>query len=388
MKVITHCSLCQSTDLKCLWDLPQLPLSETYGTFDASFKHYDQALLYCNSCGHVQLQHQLPTPLLYADDNYHFSTAKSNSTSVRLASFVEFVNSSIDTDVNKVIDVGGNDDSLLTLIAAKEKYLIDPSLKQQGRENDINYVKEFVEQVDIKSINPDLIVSCHTLEHIAQPAQFLKKLLSNLSEQATLVFEVPCFVEQIKNGRLEAVFHQHYHYFHAKTLVNVIQGSGGEVIALDYNAYPTCGGALMVAFKKMTVGKVKRAGINDFLAYLPIDSLFNQQLLRFQALNQRIAAWIASKECVVGYGASLLLPVIFYHIGDASKKICLICDDDPNKYGLTYKNVEGISVCSSQILLEKVDAAIFISTYENIAKLSQIIEEKFPNRQFTEFLNE
>lgn len=386
MKVITHCSLCQSTDLKCLWDLPQLPLSETYGTFDASFKHYDQALLYCNSCGHVQLKYQLPAGLLYSKDSYHYSTSKSSSTTARVASFMRFVKKYVDS-IQTVVDIGGNDGSLLRIVEAENKYLIDPSINNIDASLGIELLQGFVEDIDIKSLKPDAIFCCHTLEHIGDPARFLSLLLKSVDLDAVLFFEVPCFVEQTKAIRMDAIFHQHYHYFHPATLIQLIEQSGGQVLGIDYNDYPTCGGSVIVAFKAKRESGELVCFTNPYISKEEIDDLFSSCLAKFELLNDKIRQWLEIHPVVYGYGASLLLPVIFYHIGEHSDKIKRICDDDPDKLGWGYKNLQDLTVCSSEILDNNPEAKIIITTYENIVRLSDIIESRFPGRQFSGFIN-
>ena len=59
---IQMCSLDGSRNLKVLWDLPKYPLTEAFGEYQSNFPVFDQALMMCIDCGHVQLQ-KLPESL-------------------------------------------------------------------------------------------------------------------------------------------------------------------------------------------------------------------------------------------------------------------------------------------------------------------------------------
>lgn len=387
MHSISQCAICANKKLQLLWDLPKLPLSETFGEFDDSFDYYDQILLYCINCQHVQLKNQLPPNMLYNSNDYNYVTAKSSSTIKRFDSLRSFVKKNTIKQINSLVDIGGNDDSLLQGFDAEAKYLIDPSLSVNTEKNGVTYINKFVEELDLATMNPDVILCSHALEHIAQPAKFLQSLFSTTKQETLFFFEVPCFKKQIQSLRFDAFFHQHYHYFYPETLVQLIEDNGGEVLSLEYNAYPTCGGSLMVAFQQRNKSSKPFSLLEFSQNKESLKCEFDYLLTDFLKLNNDISEWIYSKNIVYGYGASLLLPIIFYHIGVAADKINYIFDDDKSKHGLTYKNIENLTVSSPDKHLVDNKDGLLITSYENIVKLSSILEEKYPNRQFKGFQN-
>lgn len=388
IKVIEHCSLCEHGPLKTIWDLPSLPLSETYGEFDGSFPNYNQALQLCEKCGHMQLLNQLPADSLYNQSSYHYSTAKSSSTRARLDSFCAFVSEHVPTaaSLQTVVDVGGNDVSLLKRFEAEKKILIDPSLDPQEQESEgVTLLKGFVEQISLADFKPELVVCTHVLEHIANPVSFIRSMLSNSAEDTHYVFEVPCFLKQITALRFDAFFHQHYHYYYPATLQQLVENNGGQVVAMKYNDYPTCGGSIMLVFKKQTAQEKPFNLTSQFLLKGNIETTFQENLEQFKTLNKQISQFILQNERVFGYGASLLLPVIFYHIGEAAKKIQWVLDDDVSKDGIGYKNIEGIEVSIPAKHSIDEDTALLITSYENIINLDALLNKRYPAKRFESF---
>jgi len=388
MHSISQCALCSSKELQLLWDLPNLPLSETFGEFDETFESYDQVLLCCSKCQHVQLKNQLSPSMLYNNNDYNYVTAKSSSTIKRFDSLRSFVKANTVSEIKSLVDIGGNDDSLLQGFEAEAKYLIDPSLSESIDKNGIHYINKFVEDIDLRKIDPDVILCSHALEHISQPAEFLQSLFSTTREDTLFFFEVPCFKKQIQSLRFDAFFHQHYHYFYPKTLVQLIETNGGEVLSIEYNSYPTCGGSVMVAFQRSTKSSKPYSLVNIAQYEEPLKDEFDYFLAEFLKLNRDINKWISSKTTVYGYGASLLLPIIFYHIGKAAENIRIVFDDDISKHEITYKNIENITVRNPDEYVIDSSVGLLITSYENIVKLSSVLENKYPKRQFKGFKSE
>lgn len=378
MRNVNECKVCQSELLDTLLELPNLPLSETYGIYDPNFKGFDQAIDICSLCGHVQLAFQLPPSVLYNDVDYNYSTANSSSTSKRFNSFKEFIGQTMNRQTISIIDIGGNDITLLSLFDVPNKYLVDPSLAAHIDYQDVQTIKGFVEDIDLGQIAPQVVLCSHTLEHIAEPREFIQKLLENCAETTLFYFEVPCFEKQINALRFDAFFHQHFHYFHPTSIKKLLESCNAEIVSMQYNAYPTCGGAVMFAFKKKSI-EIKTT--TQFT--LPIQTAanlkksFRSEYEKFSQLNNQISLWLDKMPRVYGYGASLLLPVIFYHIGAAAQKIKIVFDDNHSKAGFSYKNIPNLKVDTPSNYQIVEGDGILITSYENIPTLKQLIKRRF-----------
>lgn len=383
MKWVERCTLCDNADLTLLWDLPQLPLSETYGKYDPTFRHFDQQLVMCPHCEHVQLKCQLDPAVLYNQDDYHYKTANSGATPKRFACFHDFVCEFLPALPDVVIDIGGNDESLVSTFDCSKRYVVDPSIQKSEVKNDVTFVKAFAEHINLAELNADLVVFSHVLEHMVDPKGFISQLFESCTETTYFALEVPCFDRQIGALRFDAFFHQHLHYFHADSLQHLIHQCGGEIVAMQPSSVPTCGGALMVVFKQSN----SHTQSNPAPTPQQTDRVqrFEETKRAFLQRNHAIANWITEQDIVFGYGASLLLPVIFYHIGDASKEIHVILDDDAEKAGLTYKNIPNVQVSLPADQTIPETAAMLVTSYENIPLLQSVIQRRFQTNVFEGF---
>ena len=78
VETILICGVDGSTNLASVWDLPNYPITEAYHDYDANYPKFDQELMICMNCGHLQLKNQVDPNFLYNTDNYAFRTQNNN----------------------------------------------------------------------------------------------------------------------------------------------------------------------------------------------------------------------------------------------------------------------------------------------------------------------
>jgi len=77
---IKFCRLCNSKNLKKVFDLGQTPLANSYLKIEISKKlrKYPLKLNYCNNCGHLQLTHSIKPSKMFSNYLYKTNTSKKN----------------------------------------------------------------------------------------------------------------------------------------------------------------------------------------------------------------------------------------------------------------------------------------------------------------------
>jgi len=343
------CLVCENS-VESVIKLPKLPLTGVYGTYksDNKFATLDQELLLCDNCTHAQLKHTVDATQLYGK-NYYFRTSGSKTSRQAAEFFVKYLNKLFPKRIfDLIVDFGCNDAYLLKLLKNRSKQLlgIDPIWK--GRESDfqdekIQVLGRKIEQIDFKKesgIIPDLIVSQHTLEHIARPKELLEMFFNISNDDTIFVFEFPCFDVLLEKFRFDQVFHEHLQYFSFQSFLTLLKQIGGELIDFTFNFDHW--GALVVAFRKTT--KPKTQMINKLcLDRFPlknnksIQSFFNIFCKQMEAT--KFALDQLKNERLYGYGAALTLPVLGYHLQIDFSGFHAILDDDPKKKGLGYINL-------------------------------------------------
>jgi hypothetical protein len=307
-----------------LINMPRFPLTEFYEPYGPEFVdhgYYDQAFLFCERCVHGKLEAIVPPAVLYGA-SYRTRSAASVGSMAALVNFSAFILQT-DLDVETVIDIGGNDASLVRRLPGAVKVVVDPNAAGDG----VVAVREFIEDADLSDWKGDrkLVVSSHTLEHIADPTAFFQKVASVCMHGDWLAIQVPSLEAMVRDARIDHIHHQHVNYFSRHSLGRMLAAHGFEIVRHDYDM--THWGALMVMCRRGHAEPCK-TGI--------VPSTVQNALARFRA---RLSSVEIPGNVAIGFGAALMLPVLVYWMPHL-QNIEYIADNDPAKNGLRYINFD------------------------------------------------
>jgi hypothetical protein len=370
-----------------LWELNKFPLTDLLGTYDSSIQVFDQALTISEKNGHVQLANIIPNEILYTESDYSYRTRSSPKSSNLINFFTNFLDENTPQRVlNSIVDIGGNDLTLAKILKPKTKecYVVDPlcSLIDGQKIDNINVIGKKVEEVDLKVINPDVVVCRHTLEHIENPKVFLRQLFEECPDNCIYIFEVPDFDCLLEGMRFDAIFHQHLHYFNLSTITNLISECGGVVTNHDYNFQGSCGGALFVSFTKS----------KQIIPSIKIDISAKKKMIKKKIDYYKIHMSNLSNQIenlpkpIYGYGAGLMLATYGYHLKTDFSFLEAIIDDDITKDNTGYKNIPVIIRHPSKLEIPK-DSSFIITSLENIRPIYNRLSSFRPRRVLTHIVS-
>jgi hypothetical protein len=318
-KKITNCGIASNcSNFRSIIKLPNLPLTEAFGEFDASFKGFDQELLLSMDSGHVQLKYQVDPEILYDVNNYAFRSESSLKSDRELRVLFRFLEDTFEySEIRNILEIGANDLKLSKLLkkVSNSVSAVDPLLiNDHGKVVDgINVIGLPIGKAirETRFIKPDLVIARHTLEHISNPKDMIKSLLEFVSKDCVFVFEVPSLMHIVESLRFDAIFHQHYNYFDLDSVKKLIAEIGGELINHTYNHQGSNGGSLIFAFKKSKI-KVdnKTFDYEDKFKWLKARITMYQEQMN---LTSRIIDELSPP--IYGFGAGLMLATLNYHLG-------------------------------------------------------------------------
>jgi hypothetical protein len=233
--------------------------------------------------------------------------------------------------------VGGNDLYLAKQMVGRipDRCVVDPICASiDGQTVDgIKVFGRMIENVNLSQdiTRPDLVVCRHTLEHVSTPKQVICQLFEECASDCLYVFEIPCFENLVEGMRFDAVFHQHYHYYDLVTFRRLLAECGGKYLCHTYNYQGSCGGALLIAFRKAHWVQKDSADISRRAEWISDRLAIYQQQMRVtsQLLKQ-------APKNVYGYGASLMQAMMGYHLNTDFNELECVLDDDHSKNNLTY----------------------------------------------------
>jgi cyclopropane-fatty-acyl-phospholipid synthase len=383
MKEFAQCGISDAHQFHSLWVLPGLPLTERFGPYDPNHKlAFDQELRISLPTGHVQLRYQIDPKILYGNSGYEFRTGGSDKSRRGVEFFLAYLQQcTAGRSYESVVDVGGNDLFVARFMVDKSEHcaVVDPICAAiDGQTIDgIKVFGRFVEEIDFSSDMPppDLVVCRHTLEHITNPRQVINHWFRQCSADCVYVVEIPCFENLVESLRFDAVFHQHVHYFDLNSFQRLIWECGGEYLGHTFNHQGSCGGALLVAFRRAKTNQVKPkielasriAGFERRIALYKTQMAMMKEELH------------ALPGPVYGYGASLMLATLGYHLQtDFSELICVL-DDDLARDGATYENIP-ITVRHTAKVAPVPNSSYLITSLENMRPIYRRILELTPRR--------
>ncbi|MFH1851407.1 MAG: methyltransferase domain-containing protein [Candidatus Neomarinimicrobiota bacterium] len=323
-------------------DLPRLPMTEIYVAekVNEPVGRADQGLDFCPACGHAQLRNVIDVGLQYGETfSYFFRTSESATGRSSAQFFRDFMKrTSGDRHFRHILEVGCNDLYLLKELQGHADHLtgIDPILKDFDDDlagTNLTVIGDFFENVELER-NFDLLICKDTLEHVADPKNFTRRLVDRAADDTLFYFQFPCLESTLKDLRFDQIFHQHLNYFTLQSVIHLLNELGCELI--DYTFNFEHWGALLVAFRK---GRYRGRFDNDIWQITPAEIARRYQVFKqgMAAVNARLKYF--ADEKIYGYGAALMLPVLSYYLENDLSGLECIVDDDPRKDGLYYLNL-------------------------------------------------
>ena len=361
-----RCAICGG-GLESAIELPGLPLTETYcpAPVEKPSPGIDQRLLYCNDCGHGQLEAQIAPDILYGA-NYRFRTSASATARKGTQFFLSVLDEAAPgRRFRCVLDLGCNDLHLLSRLEKRADVRIGVDPVWRGRESErgdpsIIVFGNAIEDMSALPEKPDLVLCRHVLEHIAEPRAVLDRLMEAAAPNALFVFEFPGLDGMIESFRFDQVFHQHLQYFSFASFLRLLHAVGADFAMHRENFHDW--GAIAVAFTRAAPGRsfVRSAPRPAMPAISRRYGLFRRQM----AAASEVLAELRGTR-IYGYGAAQMLPVLAYHLGTDLSQLEAVLDDDPAKDGMGYWNLP-VRVVHSSRANDIAQASVLVTAPDNV----------------------
>ncbi|MBL4747386.1 MAG: methyltransferase domain-containing protein [Magnetovibrio sp.] len=359
------CLVCGASTTS-VFALPSLPLTDTFVREFASdpVPNFDQAFRFCPSCHHGQLAIQVAPSVLYGG-HYGFRTSASLTAKKGTDFFFSVLNEAApDRTFEHALDLGCNDLFLLSKLEGRATARVGVDPIWAGREHEANVVGikvigQGIEDVVLSDLDrkPDLVVCRHTLEHIANPLDVVKRMLEGATDDALFIFEVPGIEALINRNRFDQVFHQHLQYFSQDSFARMLKLAGATPILWKNNYHDW--GAFAVAFVKGSgEGAVHGVASPDLDRVIDSRNAFLSQMATVHSTLQNMDGPI------YGYGAAQMLPVLAYHLKSDLSFLKGILDDDPEKDGVLYGNLP-VQVRPSASIKDLSEISVLITAVDN-----------------------
>jgi len=348
-KEIKYCRSCDSEKLTKVLSLGDQELT---GVFPKSLQEKITKgplnLVWCESCGLLQMQHSYSLDEMYGD-NYGYRSGLNASMVRHLQNKIralELLAKPSQDDL--VIDIGSNDaTSLKAYAGAYQKVGIDPTgLKfKKYYPDDITLIPDFFSEAVFSQKFPNrkakIVTSIAMFYDLERPLDFITDIFSVLADDGIWHFEQSYMPSMLKTNSYDTICHEHLEFYSFSVVKGMLERCGMRVIEVQMNAIN--GGSFAVtACKKDAKYKSNSPLIDWLLKQEDVMGLktpepyleFTKRVFQHrESLRDLIESLVADGKKVIGYGASTKGNVLLQFCGLTSEHITCIAEVNEEKYG-------------------------------------------------------
>jgi SAM-dependent methyltransferase len=190
----------------------------------------------------------------------------------------------------------------------KEEVLALPGVRGFHAGTDVSYPFRY-----------DLITVCHVLEHVPNPAAFLRPLLANLAPAGRLVVIVP----NIRQNPIDLLIADHCSHFDAESLDRLLRVSGLPATDLTARAIPK----ELIAIAGPAEGDTKKSWSDE--PAVPADKLCGDYFRLFDGVREAARAARAEASSFGIMGSSIAAAWLAHEIGE----VAFFADEDESRRG-------------------------------------------------------
>jgi SAM-dependent methyltransferase len=243
----TTCRVCGSPSLKKVIDLGAQYLQGSFikpGKEMPSTRKIDCTLVRCNpeldenACGLLQMEHSVPSEILYAA--YWYRSGTNNTMRNHLKNIVDSVVDTVsNTKYPSVLDIGCNDGTLLGYYPKNIiKYGCDPSdvaqeVKDATVVQDIFPSEELFKLLEGKKL--DVITSIAMFYDLENPVDFVRGIKRFLSAKGVWVFEMSYMPKMLELDSYDTICHEHLEFYSLAVLEKILAMGGMKVFKISFN---------------------------------------------------------------------------------------------------------------------------------------------------------
>jgi NDP-4-keto-2,6-dideoxyhexose 3-C-methyltransferase len=302
-----------------------------------------------SACSLIQLSNEYD--LQYVFDHYPY---ESGSTATMKDILQDLVNDCLQIMTLKasdvVLDIGGNDGTLLGLIQnpVKARVNIDAAagVEQTIKSDDYFHIHAHFNSAAYKSLglpNPKLITSVAMFYHLNDPLEFCQNVIEVMNDDSVWVLQMTYVGTMLEDNIFDNIVHEHVAYYSLHSIESLLAKFGLKVA--EARVVKSYGGSLRLFIVK-DISKFPQAyfrkeydSVRNFESTHLTNSFdalyaFNS---RVQLLKQSLRAIIDHLSSVSGpiwgFGASTKGNMILQFLGITAKELPCILDNSKKKIG-------------------------------------------------------
>ncbi|MGG9972430.1 class I SAM-dependent methyltransferase [Ferruginibacter sp. SUN002] len=242
----TTCRVCGSSSLTPVIDLGPQYLQGSFvkpGKEMPSQRKINCSLVRCNpqidenACGLLQMEHSVPSEILYAA--YWYRSGTNATMRNHLKEIVDSTLELLKKDNCNVLDIGCNDGTLLGYYPNNfEKFGCDPSDVAQEVKG-AKVVQDIFPSAELNSVikdkKMDVITSIAMFYDLESPVDFVKNIKKYLSPEGIWVFEMSYMPHMLELDSYDTICHEHLEFYSLAVLEKIVSLADMKIFKISFN---------------------------------------------------------------------------------------------------------------------------------------------------------
>ena len=174
-----------------------------------------------------------------------------------------------------IIDVGGNDGTLLKAFRSQSKDSLklinvdaSSSFRKENIDAGIEYVNDYFNE-NLELPKADIITSTNVFQHTSGVKKFLAAIKKNLADYGTWILEFPYTLRTFESLQFDQFYHEHYYYWLVTPLVKLFDEFNLRIVNIEEQTIHGGTLRLWISHKKHT----NSTGVAD--EYIRVEKEFN-----------------------------------------------------------------------------------------------------------------
>lgn len=363
------CRGCAATGLASVLDLGQQPLAnEMVSAPDSPDPRFPLHLSICGRCGLGQVgEYVLPARIFGAE--YPYLSSVSSSWVAHAGAYASMMRDTLSlTARDLVVEIASNDGYLLEQVQGMGVRVlgVEPAgnVADLARAKGVPTLAEFFGLETARSVvsehgRPRLVTANNVMAHVPDLEDFVAGLAELCDDQTVITVENPSFLNLLRETQFDTIYHEHFSYLTAHSVVRIVEPFGLRLTRVDRLA--THGGSnryWLTRSQTATVdASVARVLHQEEAGGLLSPDTWSEFASRSRAAVDGLRAWVHERKetgrTVVGYGAAAKGNTLLNAAGMRHDDLAVVVDGSAAKQG---KFLPGSKV--------PVDAPASLPTYD------------------------
>lgn len=341
----------------------------------------DLRLHFCGRCHHAHIRPAPDDDTLGAFYASQYSAYTSPLESPGVTATIndpacEFIAAEINTRYKqrvRIVEVGGYDGYVLKRLAdlAEDRLLIEGSRAGAAiaRRHGIPVLPAFLDRKVAERLKGsfDIVISRHVIEHVREPAAFLRDLMTLLAPGGVLVVETPDLAAILDRVLVRTMSLQHLHLFSPRSLARLLRDVGG--FRIRRAACPSDAAFIVAADDLEGLESLPMEGrrwrpVDDDDAITRNAATFGERLGRHNVrLTEIVRDWRRRGKRVWIWGAGTAAGELFSVYGQRVDDFVGYIDSDARKTAMRFSSAPDLPICTPGDAYRRGVDAVLIASF-------------------------